>query len=213
MGNTHPCLPLLYFPPRNSPCQFLCHGSGGAPGALCCCRDPGGSCLGTSQERWSPWDPATGLEQPSATGSGEGGRSPVVQGLIIEIDPPLCHASIPARVHSGSPCPGDAAWHAQTRVCDAHGVGQGWGWGEQPRAPGRGRGQAAGVCFGGRRGGEHVQVSAGCCVHGGAHRGSRCQYFISSHAGEEAEGGCKLAACFGEAQGAAERGLSWEGAM
>lgn len=53
-----------------------------------------------------------------------------------------------------------------------------------------------------------MQVSTGCCVHGGAQRGSRCQYFISSHAGEEAEGGCRLAACFGEAQGAAERGLS-----
>lgn len=53
-----------------------------------------------------------------------------------------------------------------------------------------------------------MQVSTGCCVHGGAQWGSRCQYFISSHAGEEAEGGCRLAACFGEAQGAAERGLS-----
>lgn len=79
-----------------------------------------------------PVGPCQGLEQPSAMGNGEGGRSPVVQGLIIEIDSPLCHASIPARVHSGSPCPGDAAWHARTRVCGAHSVGQGWGFGGQP---------------------------------------------------------------------------------
>lgn len=155
-----------------------------------------------------PVGPCQGLEQPSAMGSGEGGRSLVVQGLIIEIDSPLCHASIPARVHSSSLRPGDSAWHARTRVCGAHSVGQGWGFGGQPQAPGRGRGQVAGVCFGVWRGGERVQVSAGCCVHGGAQRGSRCQYFISSHAGEEAEGGCRLAACFGEAQGAAEWGLS-----
>lgn len=53
----------------------------------------------------------------------------MVQGLIIEIDSPLCHASIPARVHSSSLRPGDSAWHARTRVCGAHSVGQGWGLG------------------------------------------------------------------------------------
>lgn len=70
VGNTHPCLPLLYFPPRNSPCRFLCHGSRGALGAFCCCRDPGGSCLGTGQERWSPWDPARGWNSPLPWGAG-----------------------------------------------------------------------------------------------------------------------------------------------
>lgn len=120
-GRKHPPMPLLSFSSKKFSVLMPCHGSRAALIE---------SCFGIDHKLWSPRVVAMRLDQPSTTGSREGRCSPAVQALIIEIDSALCHASIPARVHSSSPCPRDAAWHA---LC------QGWGCGTQlPTQPGRG---------------------------------------------------------------------------
>lgn len=122
-GRKHPPMPLLSFSSKKFSLLMLCPGTKGALS---------GGCFGIDQKCWSPWTVAMGLDQPSTTGSGEGRCSPAVQALIIEIDSPLCHASIPVGAHSSSPCPRGAAWHTWIRMHCARGVEQGWGCGAHP---------------------------------------------------------------------------------
>lgn len=153
VGNTHPsCLRCLFrqeIPPAEAfPWE---QGGPGCPSLL-------------QGARWVPMDGWNPPRPPLPGGAGWEGHSLLVQGLIIEIDSPRCHASIPAGVRDGCLCaPGTR--RARTDTCEPCPTARSTarGCGERPHA-GEGD-RVAAVPLGVGRGGEGVWVSPGCCVH------------------------------------------------